>query len=198
MEMQLHFFRCNPPNAFHKTPRFVVLLPESNGGFKTGARRNAKRGLLDDLIASVEFGDDKVARRAIDQHSGLIGLVIRTNPRKAWQKTVVQVDDSPPRVLPTACGWQHLHVSGKHHVIHLVLIEYLDHSIVVGLASIITNLMPWNPKLFSHSPTGGTVSNHDSTIGGDLPVSNRPKQRQSRFSTVGGADREPGALAFVG
>ena len=197
MEMQLHFFRCNPPNSFHKTPWFVVLLPEPNGGFKAGARRNAERGLLNDLIAGVELRNDKMARRAVDQHSGLIGIVIRPNPRKAGQQTVVQIDDPPPRVLPTACGWQHLHVTSKHHVIHLVLIEYLNHSIVVSLASIITNLMPRNPKLFGHSAAGGTISNHDGTIGRDLAISNRPEQCQSRFGPVGGADREPGSLALV-
>jgi len=76
MEVKLYFAVAYPAYTFDQASRFVVLLALLDDILKLGARFDAEGGLVDRLIARIEFRNNKMAGRTEGQHASSIGIVI--------------------------------------------------------------------------------------------------------------------------
>ena len=61
--VEFDFTVDDPANAFDQTLWFVVFLSDADNLFQIHSVRNGKRGLLDDLVPGIQFGNDEMACR---------------------------------------------------------------------------------------------------------------------------------------
>ena len=88
--------------------------------------------LLDDR-SLVEVRGDEVRGRADELDATLVGLVVGARALEARQERVVDVDD-PARQGTTKIVGQHLHVSGQHHDVDVVLLDqFEEHALLRSL-----------------------------------------------------------------
>ena len=97
-------------------------------------------------------------------------------------------------LAPAGAGGQHSHVSRQQDVVDFVTIEDLDHLLVVRFPFLVTDHVPGDIELFSHTAAGIAIAKHHSRCGAQTLVTDRPQNPQGGFGTVGGTDSQPGRL----
>src|SRR5688572_8909428 len=68
VKVQLHLAVHDAADAFYEAVRLIVRLAAADDLVQRQAGRDRERRLINDLIARVQFRDDKVTRRPIRQH----------------------------------------------------------------------------------------------------------------------------------
>jgi hypothetical protein len=159
VEMQFDFAVDNPPNSLDEATRFMVGLTLSFDQFQRRSREYREGALVNNLVSRVEFGNDKVDRRPIRQHSVLVRIFVRAETRERGEQTVMEIDD-PACVSPAGARRQNSHVSGEHNIVDIVLIEDFDHSILIGLTSFIADQVPVDAELLGNSAATVAISEH--------------------------------------
>jgi hypothetical protein len=76
VKVELHFALANPPDPFHEAFRFVLLLTDAYHLVEFRSWRDAEGGLVDRLVAGIEFGHDEMAGGTEGQHAGGVRVVI--------------------------------------------------------------------------------------------------------------------------
>ena len=85
VEVELDFAVDDAADAFDQATWFVIFLAEADDLVELHAGRDSERRLIDDLVASVELGDDEVTGRAVGEHADGVGIVIGFGAREAGE-----------------------------------------------------------------------------------------------------------------
>ena len=89
MKMELHFAGANASDSFHQASRLVPALANGNHVLELRTWRYRKRCLIDRLIACIQFWNDKVACRTEREHPRSKRIVVRSQPSKSGQQSMV-------------------------------------------------------------------------------------------------------------
>src|SRR4051812_5333181 len=82
--VKLGFAIDDAADTFDEAAGLVVFLAEADDLVELHAGGDGKGGLVDDLIAGVELGDDEVAGGAVSEHADGVGVVIGLGAGEAW------------------------------------------------------------------------------------------------------------------
>src|SRR5262245_56032930 len=168
VEVELDFAGDDAADAFDEAAGLVVFLAEADDLVELHAGRYRVGGLINDLIAGVELGDDEVAGGAVGEHAAGVGVVIRARAGEAGQQAVVQIDDAAAGVFPAAGGRQDAHIAGEDDVIDVVLVEDSDQALVVSSAFGVADHLPRNAELLGEAAAGGAIADHDGRLSTNL------------------------------
>src|SRR2546423_15378185 len=86
VEVELDFAGDDAAEAFDEAAGFVVFLAEADDLVELHAGGNSVGGLVDDLIAGVELGDDEVTGGAVGEHAAGVGVVIGAGGGEAGEE----------------------------------------------------------------------------------------------------------------
>ncbi len=77
MEVKLYLSVAYAADAFDQASWFVLFLPLADDVLEFRPWRHAEGGLVDGLIASIEFRDDEMASRPEREHPGCVSVMVR-------------------------------------------------------------------------------------------------------------------------
>ena len=129
-----------------------------------------------------------MASRTEGEHPGCVRVVIRPKPAKTGQQTVVQIDDAAPGKFPTGFWRQNAHVACQNDVVRLVLIDNLNHRLVVTGTVFATDVLKWHTEFLGQRFACLSISDDDRRIGTDNATSNCLQDGTRRVLKAGRAD----------
>src|SRR6266566_3950502 len=104
-----------------------------------------------------------------------IGIAVGLRPWESRQQAMMQINDPAARKLPADGRWDEPHVTREHDVIHLVVIEQIDHTVVVRIAARIADELPLKAKLLRNCPAGRLIADQHGRGGAKPAVANGPE-----------------------
>jgi hypothetical protein len=123
MEVEFHFSIDNSPQTFHQAVRLVIGFALSLDVSQRRPGQHAERSLIDDLIAGIQFRNDKMNGGSKAQHVMLISIFIWTKARKRWQQSMMQIDDSAAGELPAQLRREYSHVPSQHDIVDVLFVD---------------------------------------------------------------------------
>lgn len=82
VEVEFHFVVNDATETFGQAARLIFRFPDAYDLFKRSPRRNGEGRLIDNLVPSVELGDDEMTGGPVGQHPVAVGVMVRT---ESWK-----------------------------------------------------------------------------------------------------------------